>query len=315
MLTIGLLAAPFLVYFNAQALTDWAQLRNYMPPAVVASLASQDTMTAQARHIFYVNHPQLETDANQFRSDCSESEKTIVLGCYHSNQDGIFVYNVQDPRLAGVQQVTAAHEMLHAAYDRLSSKDKNYVDGLLQSYYNSQHDQRIIDTINAYRQSEPNDVVNEMHSVFGTEIANLPAPLEQYYTRYFSDRAAVVAFANNYEAEFTSRSDQIKADDAQLAQMKAQIDQQEQSLSQQLSSINSERAQLDSQRAGGQIDQYNAGVAAFNADVGRYNAGVASLKSDIATYNALVIERNSIANELTSLDKAIDTRVAPQTTQ
>ncbi len=315
MLTIGLLAAPFLVYFNAQALTDWAQLRNYMPPAVVASLASQDTMTAQARHIFYVNHPQLETDANQFRSDCSESEKTIVLGCYHSNQDGIFVYNVQDPRLAGVQQVTAAHEMLHAAYDRLSSKDKNYVDGLLQSYYNSQHDQRIIDTINAYRQSEPNDVVNEMHSVFGTEIANLPAPLEQYYTRYFSDRAAVVAFANNYEVEFTSRSDQIKADDAQLAQMKAQIDQQEQSLSQQLSSINSERAQLDSQRAGGQIDQYNAGVAAFNADVGRYNAGVASLKSDIATYNALVIERNSIANELTSLDKAIDTRVAPQTTQ
>ena len=315
MLTIGLLAAPFLVYFNAQALTDWAQLRNYMPPAVVASLASQDTMTAQARHIFYVNHPQLETDANQFRSDCSESEKTIVLGCYHSNQDGIFVYNVQDPRLAGVQQVTAAHEMLHAAYDRLSSKDKNYVDGLLQSYYNSQHDQRITDTINAYRQSEPNDVVNEMHSVFGTEIANLPAPLEQYYTRYFSDRAAVVAFANNYEVEFTSRSDQIKADDAQLAQMKAQIDQQEQSLSQQLSSINSERAQLDSQRAGGQIDQYNAGVAAFNADVGRYNAGVASLKSDIATYNALVIERNSIANELTSLDKAIDTRVAPQTTQ
>jgi len=315
LLTIGLLAAPFLVYFNAQALTDWAQLRNYMPPAVVASLASQDTMTAQARHIFYVNHPQLETDANQFRSDCSESEKTIVLGCYHSNQDGIFVYNVQDPRLAGVQQVTAAHEMLHAAYDRLSSKDKNYVDGLLQSYYNSQHDQRIIDTINAYRQSEPNDVVNEMHSVFGTEIANLPAPLEQYYTRYFSDRAAVVAFANNYEVEFTSRSDQIKADDAQLAQMKAQIDQQEQSLSQQLSSINSERAQLDSQRAGGQIDQYNAGVAAFNADVGRYNAGVASLKSDIATYNALVIERNSIANELTSLDKAIDTRVAPQTTQ
>ena len=72
-----------------------------------------------------------------------------MLGCYHSNQDGIFLYNVQDARLAGVQQVTAAHEMLHAAYDRLSTKDKNYVDGLLMDYLQERpQDQRIIDTMN-----------------------------------------------------------------------------------------------------------------------------------------------------------------------
>ena len=35
-----------------------------------------------------------------------ESEKTIILGCYHSDQEGIFVYNVTDPRLSGVEQVT-----------------------------------------------------------------------------------------------------------------------------------------------------------------------------------------------------------------
>ncbi len=127
---LALLSFPVLIYLNAQALSDWWQLRGYSPPATVTSLAAQDTMTSYATHVFYVNRPDIESNASQFRNECQETEKTIVLGCYHSNQEGIFVYNVQDSRLAGVEQVTAAHEMLHAAYDRLSSKDRNYVDGL-----------------------------------------------------------------------------------------------------------------------------------------------------------------------------------------
>lgn len=313
---LGLLALPFVIYFNAQALTDWWALQNYNPPATVSSLATQDTMTPSARHIFYVNRPNIESNASQFRTDCGETEKTIILGCYRSNQDGIFVYNVQDARLAGVQQVTAAHEMLHAAYDRLSSKDKKYVDGLLQDYFDKDlKDQRVIDTMNAYKQSEPNDVVNEMHSVFGTEIADLPAPLEAYYNRYFTDRQAVTNFAAAYQGEFTNREDQVKADDAQLAVMKDQINSEEQSLQNQLIQINTDRARLDGERSGGQIAQYNAGVDSFNNEVNAYNRGVRKVKADIVAYNQLVNARNSIANELTSLDQSLDTRLAPQTTQ
>src|SRR6266576_4217848 len=90
-LMLALLAFPVLVYFNAQALSDWWQLRGYSPPAMVSGLASQDTMTNYARHVFYVNRPAIESNVNQFRTDCNESEKTIILGCYHSNQAGIFV--------------------------------------------------------------------------------------------------------------------------------------------------------------------------------------------------------------------------------
>jgi chromosome segregation ATPase len=205
--------------------------------------------------------------------------------------------------------------MLHAAYDRLSTKDRNRVDGLLQNYYKTVTDQRIIDTINEYRQSEPNDVVNEMHSVFGTEINSLPPALEAYYSQYFTNRQAVANFADSYQSEFTSRSDQIKADDSQLAVLKSQIDQQEQSLQSQVDQINSDRRKLDSQRSSGQIDQYNAGVAAFNAEINSYNAGVDKLRIDIDSYNRLVAQRNSIATELSSLDKALDTRLTPQPAQ
>ncbi len=315
-LTLAMLAAPFVIFFKAQAITDWWQLRNYIPSSSVVNLATQDTFTPYARHVFYVNHPSLETDASQFRTDCNETEKTIVLGCYHGNQAGIFVYNVNDPRLAGVQQVTAAHEMLHAVYDRLSSKDKNYIDGLLQNYYDHDlHDQRIIDTINSYKQSEPNDVVNEMHSIFGTEVASLPTGLQTYYARYFLNRQTVTNFANSYQAEFTSRSDQIKADDIQLAQLKVVIDQEENLLNQQLNQISSDRTKLDSQRSAGQISQYNASVNSFNNEVNNYNNGVGQLRGNITTYNQLVEARNTIAKELASLSQALDTRLTPQTAQ
>ncbi len=314
-MTLLLMSFPFVVFFKAQALVDWWQLRGYMPPAGVVQLAQQDTMTSYATHVFYVNHPDLETDANQFRTDCNESEKTIVLGCYHGNQDGIFIYSVNDPRLSGVQQVTAAHEMLHAAYDRLGSKDRNYVDGLLENYYKTVTDQRIIDTINSYKQSEPNDVVNEMHSVFGTEIASLPQPLETYYKKYFSSRQAVADYAASYDSEFTGREDQVKADDAQLAQMKADIDSEERSLNAQLANINSDRSKLNTERNSGNISQYNSDVAGFNSEVNAYNDGISRLHGDISAYNDLVNQRNAIAQELASLAQAIDTRLTTQPAQ
>jgi hypothetical protein len=313
---IVILALPFIAWYKADAILDWYKLSNYTPPADISTLADQDTMTASARHIFYVNHPDIEPDAKTFISKCPQAEKTIVLGCYISGESGIYIYGVKESRLSGVQQVTAAHEMLHGAYDRLSSKERNNIDSELQNYYdNNLHDQRIIDTINSYRSTEPNDLVNEMHSIFGTEIADLPQPLEQYYSQYFTNRSAVVAFANNYEDEFTTRENQVKADDEQLATMKQQITALEDDLKQQRSQIDSDRDRLDSLKSSGQIQQYNAGVASFNVEVDSYHDGVGILHSRIDAYNSLVAQRNSIAQELASLAKALDTRLTPQTAQ
>jgi len=311
-----LVAVPLVGLWQRNAIYDAVRLHGYSPPAAVVNLATKDSMTSSGRHLFYVNHPQLVGDSATFRADCTVTEQTIVLGCYHPLEDGIFVYNVSDPRLAGVQEVTAAHEMLHAAYDRLSSNDKMNIDKLLNDYYtNDLHDQRILDTINAYKKSEPKDVVNEMHSVFGTEIANLPPPLENYYKRYFVNRAAVIGFSQNYDNEFTSRSAKAAQYEKQLNALKAKISTEETNLRAQLTSINTEQAHLDSLRSSGQIDQYNSGVAAYNGDVDSYNNGVAQYKRDINSYNSLVEQYNAIAGELKQLYGAIDTRLQTQSTR
>jgi hypothetical protein len=313
---LALVAGGWWVLTHRLALYDWARLHNYQAPATVSQLATDTTLTPDARHIFYVNHPAIES-SSVFNQNCKgQSEQTIVLGCYHSDQMGIYLYDVTDARLEGVEQVTAAHEMLHAAYDRLSAKDKNYVDGLLQDYYQHDlHDQRIIDTINAYKQSEPNDVVNEMHSVFGTEIQTLPTPLENYYKRYFTDRSQIAAYAASYESEFTTRKTQIAAYDAQLSDLKAQINSQEADLKAKATAIDAARSRLDAQRSSGNIEAYNAAVPGFNAQVDAYNSEVASTKDLVAQYNDIVAKRNAIVLEEQQLTQALDSQTVPQPAQ
>jgi len=316
MATLGLLALPFIVWFKAQALVDWWALHDYTAPQSVAALATDDKMTPYARKIFYINHPEITSSLSTFRSKCPQSEQTIVLGCYRSRQQGIGIYDIQDARLNGVEQVTAAHEMLHAAYDRLSTEERNNVNTMLNDYYkNDLHDQRVLETIDSYKTLEPNDVVNEMHSIFGTEISSLPAPLENYYKQYFTDRSSVTGFAANYEGEFSSRTDKINAFDQQLASLKQTITSEQQQLQDQLSQIESDRARLDTYRAENRVSEYNAGVPAYNREVDAYNSLVAQLKVNINRYNELVEQRNAIAKELRSLDSAIDTRSIPSTVQ
>ena len=301
--------------FNLQAIEDWLRLRNYAPPVAITVIAKADTMTDDAKHIFYVTHPDLINEANAFRQTCPSFEQTIVLGCYRSGfSSAIYIYNVQDARLNGVVEVTAAHEMLHAAYDRLDQDDKSRINGLLNDFYSDDlRDKRVLETIDTYKQTEPDELLNEMHSIFATEVGGLTPELESYYQRYFSNRSVVVAFASKYADEFTSRIAEIKDFEQRLVDLKQKIDNKETTLGSQLEQMEADRRRLDGLRASGQVDEYNAAVPAFNAAVNGYNDGVVELRADIAEYNRLVAAHNALAAELSSLYDSLDTSLAPQT--
>lgn len=283
-LLFGVLAALLIVY-NHQSIYDWLRLRNYQPTAQIAEFVTADAMTPYAKKIFYVNHPSVEARTS-FKAACPNGDKeTAVLGCYIPNQRGIYVLNVSDPRLHGIEEVTAAHEMLHAAYDRLSSKERQRVDGWLQEYYtNSLHDEAIKKQLDSYKKSEPNDLVNEMHSIFGTQIANLPTPLEEYYKRYFTDRAIVVAQYQAYNGAFTSLKDQAESILAHIKTLEQDIKQLE-------SQLKSERAALETDR-GAITTQQEAN--AFNKRVTAYNQSVKSLQGLIDRHNNLVEQYNNL---------------------
>lgn len=305
-------AAALLILAEHQSIYDWLRLRDYTPPADVAALATDDQFVPAAKRVFYVNHPLVQNKADFAKSCPNGNKETAVLGCYTPSQRGIYVLSVSDPRLAGVEQVTAAHELLHAEYDRLSAKDKKQVDGWLMDYY--QHDlqdETIKKQLESYKKTEPNDLVNEMHSIFGTEVAGLPSPLENYYKRYFTDRSKITDYYNVYEAEFTTRQLQIQQDDTQLKDWKSQITGLQSDLKTRQAALQAQQENLSAARARGDIGAYNSGVPTYNAAVNGYNAEVKQLQSLVDTYNALVAERNALALEAQQLTQDITTQVSP----
>lgn len=312
---VGIILIVFLglALLNWQSLYDTARLYNYSPPANIAQLASSTAMNDYGRRLFYVNHPELN-DKTSFSGKCDSTEQSIVLGCY-INTKGIYIYKVSDPRLKGVQEVTAAHEMLHAAYDRLSKSERENIDALIAATFANLNDQRLKTTIEAYRSKDPSVVPNELHSIMGTEVRKLPPELEQYYTKYFYDRTKVLAYSEAYEGEFTGRKVQIAAYDSQLTSLKNDIDSSEKILTAQTESLSLQRAELDRLLAAKQYSAYNSQVDSFNSVVKRYNALVITTQSNIRQYNEIVNARNAIALEEQDLVKALDSRLQTQKTQ
>ena len=303
-LSVGIIASTVWVFFNVQTVLDWWVLRGYEPSPAIAQLSEEASFNEEGEKLFYVHDPELLTKGD-FTGKCSLTEETIVLGCYIS-RDKIYVFDVEDERLEGVEQVTAAHEMLHAAYDRLGDDERQKLDRILVDFYEASNNERLIKTIESYRDRDPSVVPNELHSILATEIRDLPPALEEHYSRYFEDRLKVVGFAEAYEDEFLKLETQIEAYDVQLKELSVVISDNENQIVLLGAALEREQDFLESLRSN--PSAYNDAVPGFNQKVREYNALLNLLRADIAEYNEIVQARNKIAVEEQGLIDAIDTR-------
>lgn len=306
----GITAIGALVWVSRDRIADWALLRGYQPPAEVTRLAEQAAFTPYAQRLFYVNRPVLE-DKVAFNQSCPDaSEEVAVLGCYKGDRRGIHLYNVQDMRLEGIIQVTAAHEMLHQAFDRLNAGERRSIGAELERYAATITDADMQEKLDAYKDFEPGELVNEMHSIFGTEVTTLPPALETYYARYFTKRAEVVAYHDRYKSAFTERQQQIEAYDAQLDELGGQIEAGKSILAGLESGLQSQRDAMDVWLRSKQIDRYNAAVPGFNAAVETYKQRVQATNTLINQYNTILDKRNKIAVQEQELLKAQDSQAS-----
>jgi hypothetical protein len=310
-LLLMIIAAGAALIWKHDQILDWTVLRNYQAPANVVQLGADDGMTAYAKRLFYVNQPSID-DKQEFSQHCSNAgDESVVLGCFTGNRRGIYIYDVTDPRLSGVEQVTAAHEMLHQAYERVGSKERAHLNQLLQDYYDNGASDALRKQIDSYQKTEPDQLHNEMHSIFGTQAASLPAELEDYYKQYFADRHKIVSYYNQYESEFDKRRDEVVVYDEQLNSIKQQIDDGKTELKSREATLSQRRAQLDAYLNNNQIPQYNAAVPGFNALVDAYRSLFNATNALIAQYNHLLAQRNAIAIQEQELQKALDSHIAP----
>ncbi len=301
---ILLSVAATLVY--KQEIQDYLVLRNYQPTSEIVKLADDTTMLDSSRRLFYVQKPFL-ADKEAFNTYCRKNEQSIVLGCFINGQ-GIFLLDVKDDRLAGVEEVTAGHELLHAAYERLSGSERSKIDQQLLDAYDNITNERLRQNVELYRAQDPSIVPNELHSILGTEVRVLPQELENYYKRYFADRSKIVTFSEQYEQAFIERRNAVRDYDNQLTILKNQVDSIQGRLEAEERALSEQRDQMNTLRISGQTAAFNALVPSFNQKVNSYNSGVEDLESSVAKYNYLVQKRNAVATEEAELVEAIDSR-------
>lgn len=306
LLLLCLVAVIGAFYLKRQPITDWWRLRGYEPPVQVAELATNTTMTRHGRQLFYINRPAIE-DKQIFNQHCPAAEHTIVLACYVSGQ-GIYIYKVTDQRLNGEEEVAASHEMLHAAYDRLSDQERSTIDALLTQAYQSVTNQRIRSNIASYKKGGA-DITNELHSILGTEVQKLPPSLEQYYRKYFTNRQAIVQFSDKYEKAFSDRRQlaerylqQITTLEQRLSLLKQQIGSEESYLNTQYNVLLDERSMSDDPQV------FNAKAAAYNQRVGAYRQQVDAYNQLVTEHNNLLVKYNAVTLEERQLLKSLNSR-------
>lgn len=285
---------------------------NYQPSNEIRAIAERATMNDGGEFYFYASRPVLD-GTQKFNDYCARrEEKSAILGCYSGGK--IYIYQISDERLDGIEEVTAAHEMLHAAYDRLTKAEKNRLEPLLKTEYEKVADDELKGRMAYYDRTEPGEHYNELHSIIATEVDSLAPELEEYYKKYFDDRSSIARLHATYQAEFESLENQTTTLANDLNMLADEIN------------TATERYNSDSAQLNADIQTFNARAedggygsqAAFDADrrqlVARSDAIAVDrqkIENNIAAYESKLAQYKALSSEAQDLNNSINSNLAP----
>ncbi len=290
--SFGFVALALVAAFNQQAIADWWFLRSYEPSDEIITLADESYLDGIGERLFYLSDPEIN-DKAEFNINCPVVEKAFVLGCYHNQR--IYVLDIDKEELYGIMQVTAAHEMLHAAYERLSVAERDRVVSQLKEFYATLDDEKMSSLLNRYEETSGLEVrYNEMHSIIPTQVVELPDELEEYFAQYFSDRQALARLYAEYESVFIELNEEIDDLQTRLANYRSQLENLDRRILTERENIESLNAELEAREQEGDLQGYNALVPAQNQAVDRYNGMIREYERIVELHNQVVVEINDL---------------------
>ena len=204
---ISSVALLFLVAFlviNFGVIKDILVGMRYQPSEAMSEIREKMNLTGKGMRIFNASLPELK-DKDEFNKICrGEESENAVLGCYRG--DKVYVYNVTSDELPGVREVTAAHELLHAVYDRMNMEEKRDLSAILGTVYN-ENLEILGEEIGLYEDDKKEE---ELFVRIGTEIKALPEVLEKKYGEIFENQDEIVDFYQGYISVFREIENKLK---------------------------------------------------------------------------------------------------------
>ena len=307
-ISVLLIAGSIALWTQRQYVVDAIQYHQYEPTNAVVSIVDDAGLTDDAIFTFYATHPAVESSA-AFNRHCERKEAdSPILGCYAANR--IYIFDVTDERLDGLKVVTAAHELLHAEYDRLSDTEKAKLDPLLKASYTPGADEKLDARMKYYEKTEPGQSLNELHSIIGTEFQTVSPELESHYKRYFKDRQALVRLQQQVEATFATLSKEADRLVARIETLATQINSDTDQYNQDIAALNVAVDSFNARasRQGGFTTQseFEAARQDLLNKSGALSAFRQQIQGNIAEYKTLLARLESINSESNSLNKSLD---------
>lgn len=313
MVAIVFLSASLFLSLNRGQVLDVYHFWTYRPTTELVSVAAKTDFTDTGLFTFYAVRPEIAA-GQSFNANCRKQEQgTAILGCYVDNR--IYLFDVTDSRLDGIKEVTAAHEMLHAAYQRLSDEDRSKVNVLLEAEFEKlKTDPSFTDRMAFYARNEPGERDNELHSIIGTEVASISSELERHYAKYFKNRQNIISLFKSYNSVFLTLDKQAKSLSAQLDALSKSVDASIAEYNTEVKDLNQTIAYFNRRAAAGSFSS----ISAFNAERRILQSRVSAvtnlrtkISNEILRYESMRKEYNKIVTESNTLYKSIDSTLAP----
>ncbi len=260
-----------IILLNRAWIYDWVRGINYQPSSEMVAVRDKLMLTGRGEFLFNATWPELN-NAEEFNENCQRDETEMaVLGCYAMGN--IYVYDIEDVRLAGIRELTTAHELLHAVWARMSENEQKNLELILQKVYKDNLN-TLKDDIETYAESER---LEEIFVRVGTEIKDLPVELEEVYAEIFKDQDAVVDYYESYDTVFREMKLHLEWLMDEMERLQADIDEK--------------------------TREYEVAVEKLNDDIKRFNdcaetAGCFESSWEFYTQRNMLIARESALDEM-----------------
>lgn len=312
-LTIVFLLVAAWLWLNQQFIIDQLAVWQYKPSHEIAALADQSGMNDRGRFLYYASQPEVD-GTQRFNKVCDRREEgTAILGCYNGTK--IFIYDVKDERLDGIKEVTAAHEMLHAAFQRMSGDERQKLSNLLEVEYKKLENMADYkERMAFYARTEPGERANELHSVIGTEVKDINPELEAHFAKYFVSRDKVVALHNQYQAVFQKLESDAKALYDELQALSKQVTQASASYNDDVVALNEAIQAFNRRATTGDFtseSQFTRERSALMSQAGKLRDKRTSINDQITTYEVKRQAYNALAHESQELVDSLNSKLAP----
>lgn len=307
-LSIAAVGIAFWLFMNRQYVLDQLAVWSYQPSASIMQLDDKVQFTDKGQFSFYSTKPVI-ANPDEFNSKCPRQEAgSPILGCYTSDHR-IYVFDITNPQLEGMKEVTAAHEMLHAVWIRMDEAQQARIGTLLNEAYKRSASPELRERMSYYERNEPNAITNELHSIMGTEVADVGTELEAYYKQYFKDRQVILDLHAKYDSVYKELNDRAEVLFTQMETLAANIQDQSKEYDTEVAQLSQDITSFNSRANSGSftsISQFNRERAALVARSSALEVKRNAINNDIASYNVLYEEYQSISSQIEVLNNSVD---------